>query len=506
MKYLLLNLLIFFFLAPASAQFKHDYNWVIGTPWYEGYISGLTFLNFNNDSLKFTHEMGNDYLYLTNASISNSNGELLFYSNGCYITDASFNIMENGEGLNPGFAYLSGNCPDFGNGVRKGMIILPFPGDSTKYYAIHESLVLGETGLFSLFVGFLYYSVVDMTKNNGLGAVSEKNKVILNDSLYGDLHAVKHINGKDWWIIVSKTHRNRFYKVLLTEDGIADTLEQNIGPDPDPFISGATNATFSPDGTMYVRYDFKNQVTLCDFDRSSGLLSNYRQLLVDTAQLTRGSAAFSSNSRYLYVCNQKRLYQFDLQASNIQDSKILIAEYNGYIFQNHPTYFGLMQLGPDCKIYLAAMSASDDLSVIHSPDQPGLACNFEQQAISLLPGANASSMPNFPNYRLGTPYPVCDSSIVYLSAGHAVPQPVAALRLWPNPATTTLHLASELPLPGSASLRLHTLTGQCLRTWPLQAGVQEQTFPLEGLPPGLYFWQVEHQGRPAGGGKVIVME
>ena len=41
-----------------------------------------------------------------------------------------------------------------------------------------------------------------MDKNGGKGKVIYKNKVVYQDTLmWGYLHAIKHANGKDWWIV-----------------------------------------------------------------------------------------------------------------------------------------------------------------------------------------------------------------------------------------------------------------------------------------------------------------
>ena len=72
------------------------------------------------------------------SSISDSTGNLLFYSNGCYIADASHQMMENGDSLNyPGEIY-DNNCGN-GNGytVANGATILPHPDSSNIYYLFH---------------------------------------------------------------------------------------------------------------------------------------------------------------------------------------------------------------------------------------------------------------------------------------------------------------------------------------------------------------------------------
>jgi hypothetical protein len=498
-------LLFFLAISRLFSQFKHDYTWAFGISTDPVFPGGTIIFDFNHDSLHIINQDGDDDFFLTCSSISNADGQLLFSSNGCDVFDANFNTMLNGTGLNPGVAYISGSCPDIGNTVPKGLIILPLPGNATKYYIFHESLKSGQSGEFSLFVGNLYYSIVDMSLNNGLGRVTAKNLNVLSDTLFGDLHAVRHANGEDWWLLVSKEHKNLFFKVLFTANGISDILEQNIGIDPYRPQSGGGQAVFSPDGTMYARYYRKDGLLLYDFDRATGELSNFRQIYVDSVNTGFGGVSFSSNSRYIYVSTSSRLYQFDAQAADIEASKVFIDERDGYSFFGIVSTFHLMQLAPDCKIYMSSSNGSDILHVINNPDQPGLACNFEQHAIHLPgPGANASSMPNFPNYRLGTGYPVCDSNIVYVSGTGFVPPPAQGVRVWPNPASHQVTVALSAPLPAAAAWSLHDALGRELSRAVLPSGQQEVVVGLATVPPGLYFWNLDSGGRKMGSGKLVV--
>jgi len=54
--------------------------------------------------------------------------------------------------------------------------------------------------------GILWYSVIDMNLNGGNGSVVQNNVILFNDTLStSGPQAVKHANGRDWWIIEHKT-------------------------------------------------------------------------------------------------------------------------------------------------------------------------------------------------------------------------------------------------------------------------------------------------------------
>ncbi len=239
-----------------------------------------------------------------------------------------------------------------------------------------------------------------MRENNGLGKVVAINQPFLQDTLcYGKLTACKHANGRDWWILIPKWNSAVFFTFLLTPDDLKSHGTQKIGPTP---ISNAGQAVFSPDGTKYVKYNavggaIGGWLDIHDFDRCNGALSNCQSKHIDTVGAP--GVAISLNSRYLYVSNGLWLHQYDLSAADIMASETLLGTYDGYKSPSN-TFFFLLQLAPDGKLYMNSAATVNTLHVIHRPDLPGADCRFEQHGVQL-PTLNNWSMPNFPNYRLG---------------------------------------------------------------------------------------------------------
>jgi hypothetical protein len=114
----------------------------------------------------------------------------------------------------------------------------------------------------------------------------------------------------------------------------------------------------------------------------------------------------------MYVSAQTKIYQFDLIASNVLSSKVTVAVYDGFIdplFSLGSTYFFMAQLAPDGKIYICTQNGTQYLHVINQPDNPGFLCDVTQHSFHLNT-FNGSSLPNFPNFRLGPlPCSVCDT-------------------------------------------------------------------------------------------------
>lgn len=353
----------------------------------------LNILSFSKGNLEITSNQNSEMNFNdTDAAVSDEDGNLLFYFNGIDIYNASHVLMENGGLLN--------EFNEFGYDVPQGGMIIPNPGHPKQYILFYmEDGYVEPWGPASL---GLYYSIINMNFNNGLGKVVERKVPLLIDTLeYGKLAIVRHANGRDWWLATGENWKNTFYRVLIDPSGIHLHEKQAIGTQR---IYGIGESFFSPDGTKYVMYSafgagaYTRYLDIYDFDRCSGLFSNHEHFEINENTIA-GGIAISPNSRWLYLSLNTELFKFDLTSSPVANSKTLIATYKPY---NDPfgTKFLWSFLAPDDKIYIVTTSGSRTLHVIHDPDEAGIACNFEQNGIRLLCN-NDSSLPTFANYRLG---------------------------------------------------------------------------------------------------------
>ncbi len=189
--------------------------------------------------------------------------------------------------------------------------------------------------------------------------------------------------------------------MLWTAQGVSlhhvDTLGQNIYAG-----SGLQDwlglSDFSPDGTKFVRTDALNGITLMDFDRCTGQLSNARYFPIGDGNLA-ASVAFSPNSRFLYYNNSRAVLQLDTWANPDENPIDTIAYFDDMPPFNEGNQFTYSELAPDGKIYIAPVDAPF-YHVIERPDLLGQACGFRQRRDPIFPVLNYSSIPHFPNYRL----------------------------------------------------------------------------------------------------------
>jgi len=380
----------------ASAQ-KHDYNWMFG------YFNNSTDPLLGGVNIDFN--ISPSYIYPDKKKIdqkfycfvgSDSTGNLAFYTNGISIRDITHNVMLNGDTINPGPFWVQWQNRSYPNGPF--CFALPAPGKQNNYYFFHMASAVTTAAITSPF----YYSVIDMNGNNGLGQVLQKNQIILPpDKDYIAPVAVKHGNGREWWIIAGELSTPFLYTFLLDSDGVHGPFTTVM---PYQFSSPEYQSinAISPDGKTYVRSDGSHGLYIYDFDRCSGTFENLRVLPFPDQSFFGFATKFAPDSKHLYLSSWKMVTVLDLSAPNIIASLDTIAYFDGQASPQQPftTGFFIPGLAPDNKIYYSTTNSTLAMHQIHNPNLPGQAADVEQHGLQL-PKFNSGTMCQFPNYRLG---------------------------------------------------------------------------------------------------------
>ncbi|MCB0704075.1 MAG: hypothetical protein KDC34_02155, partial [Saprospiraceae bacterium] len=184
MHRLLLPFLLLFALTQGFAQTPFEYGkqdniWLFGSsfPYVSEdslIISGGTRLEFTEDGPVAIYQEHAIRFRITNASICTPEGDLLFYTNGLSVGDSSHQVMADGTGLNE--HWWTEQFIDGGYTIVQGAMVLQHPGEENLFYIIHALVHTpppGDTAETRTFK--LYYTLVDIDKNGGLGRVIEKN-------------------------------------------------------------------------------------------------------------------------------------------------------------------------------------------------------------------------------------------------------------------------------------------------------------------------------------------
>jgi hypothetical protein len=333
----------------------------------------------------------------------------------------------------------------------------------------------------------LMYTIVDMETPDGLGKVVSKNQLITTGFMADMLTATRHGNGRDWWIAAPETDSEDGYLLLLTPQGVEGPFPRYFGKYWD--YGGANGqAVFSPDGTKYARMHRANGLHLARFNRCTGQFSNAVKINFPSDTISGAGAAFSPNSRYLYVSATDKLYQFDTWATNIAATKQTVAVYDGFQSPFSTRFFQLM-LAPDGKIYITTPNDNNVLHIIHNPDWHGQSCNVEQHGM-LLPTMHFSSTPNFPHFRLyDLPGSACDTLGI---DGPSVGAPELAgevvLRAQPNPASGSVVFTHRYAISGFWSL--YAASGALVQSGRWPAVSASLSLELGALAPGMYYFYV----------------
>lgn len=296
-------------------------------------------MQFSNDSILFTKLppiIAFDFESGASTSASDQFGKLLLSSDGARIYDSSYQVIQNGSQMN-GSSIVSWQTA----------LLIPWPGhpDSILY-------IFGDYATFSYDTFYdagsrkVYMSVIDMHSVNGGPSVVEKNTVLLQDTLLlGNIKAIRHANGRDFWFVFKQAIRNTFYFYLLDSTGLYYHHKQTLN---DSHFYGQTQTAFSPDGNWYARYETNGtglpytQFDLHPFDRCSGQLGSLHRTHYE-AQVQPGGVSFSQNSRFCYVSVWDTLYQYDLIATDPLSTGQVVAVYDGF----------LADIDPDTGVYWA---------------------------------------------------------------------------------------------------------------------------------------------------------
>ncbi len=336
----------------------------INNNWYFGTNAGLT---FNNGAVTVLTD-GQLSTDEGTATISNENGEILFYTDGIRAYNRNGSIMPNATDLKGG------------SSSAQSAIIFQKPGSTDRYYIFTSE----EAGNFN----GLQYSEVDMGLEGGLGDVTSVKNVQLVAKITEKLIAIPHANGSDIWILVHRWQSNEFLSFLVTATGVSTT--------PITSTVGETLNILGKYGTMKVNSEGSRiantlietgNVQLFDFDNTNGQLANPQTL---TGLFKPYGVEFSPNDRFLYVgesgsiADGSRVFQYDLDAggmAQIQSSQVVLS--------NTPRSGGALQIGPDGRIYHSVYN-QDALGVIENPNLGGLAAGYLPDAIDL--GGNLAKL------------------------------------------------------------------------------------------------------------------
>ena len=360
------------------------------------------------------------------SSISDSNGNLLLYTDGRNVWDKNYQIMPNAD-------YSNGSGLLGDPSSTSSALIIPRPGNPNHYYiftvdephhnnawaypnqgpagvngnAISQYDDPGGGSVPNSDDGFnngLNYSLVDLTMNGGNGDIvgPEKNRPLLTYDPTDQeqvkfkcaekITAVEHNDGQSYWVL--SHFMDVFYAFRVDANGV-NTTPVSTQLTPLVTLNGYRRNSIgylksSPDGTKLAICHNEQGTTqgqsanstgsfwIYDFDNTTGIVSNPVNLGSNSGFY---GIAFSTNSSKVYASAGSSVYQFDLSATDIAGSQQTVRQGGSSVFA--------LQLAPNGKIYGSVFSNGSYLDVINDPDELGSLCNYVGGGQPLAAGTQA---------------------------------------------------------------------------------------------------------------------
>lgn len=350
-----------------------------GVKWYFGSNAGL---DFSGGGSPKPIDNGKLNTFEGASSIADTKGKLLFYTDGIRVYDRNGNIMPNIPASNT--ATLGGNTRS-----TQSALIVPKPtckGCEYLYYVYTTSEINGNKQLT--------YSIVDMRRNKGNGAVVEKNIPVAQNIPSTERSAsVRNDRDSTYWVITHDFGANVFRVTHLTN---ADS------PTSKTFAIGLPNST-SAQGEGYLKIGPadtssakkadrplanvipgppRNTLQIMTFNDSTGTVTGPpRTIDLGPAPPRAYGVEFAPDGKSVYVSmvadtaadgrqlGQSFIYRFDISTRDpdpVVDSDN-IARSKTTVDSSTTRQYGALQIASDGKIYVAVKGAGS-LGVIENPN------------------------------------------------------------------------------------------------------------------------------------------
>lgn len=344
--------------------------------------------------------------------VSDTSGELLFYSNGQTVWNRNNQVMVNGSGL---IAAPSAT-----------QTVAAFPSLSRPgFYFVVSNGGAYETGGF----GPLRYSEVDMSLAGGLGAVTSVKNVFLDggaDTATEGMVAVPNADGSGFWVITATAAGGAPGNTNIVAhefDGVGPTGTIVRTPMSSANSTGFGSFNLSQDLTKIVQLSGNRnagdpaQIRLLQLDAATGQITELVTWATPSGSGTGDygySADFSPDGHWVYltrIFGGGKLFRYDIQnndtALELESAVVTVG--------NIGTNGGQVKRGPDGRMYVADYNATS-ISVVEDPNNPTNPA-YSQSSIALTSGSRSQF--GLPQTATGCPIPLtAPSNLSVAAAGY----------------------------------------------------------------------------------------
>ncbi len=301
-------------------------------------------LNFETASPSLTYT-GINHGFEAVSHAEDGLGNILFFVNADGVYNAH-NVLMPGSGK------------IYANSSATEIDICPFPDNPNKFYIFYNAELCSS----------LYYSVVDMKLDHGLGDVVSLNTEIDSANVSEGLEVIKRPCRNSYWLLAYVCDIG-FKRYLIDEKGVSEGTIIYDYSGPEIFVgrgeldynNGRMGMSFanSPISTAFV----------CDFDASSGIITNPKTIILPDGGQGLYGMEFSPDGSKAYMSNwyenkKDNLFQYDFATEKINSFFITSTPADKIEAVTGP---GQIELGTDGKLYIP-FDKGNQITVVSNPN------------------------------------------------------------------------------------------------------------------------------------------
>ena len=267
------SLLLLLAVSAAQAQVEGLHNLLFNS------TERIVRLNFDTEPpIPFdTGIAGPDFVAEGIAHYEDSDGNILFSFNSNGVYDQNNDIMPGSIGI-------------LANASAAEVGVIRIPGKSDRFYIVYNAETCSQ----------LYFSIVDMTLNGGLGDVTDLNTAFTSDGYAEGIEFVRIPGTNDYWMLAYKCFSPAgIARFLIDESGFSTPTTLYPLPLPGGY-DGRGELDFHK-GKMGLSFAFSDLVFTADFDAITGELSNPTEITSPTFNASPYGLEFSPDASKMYI-------------------------------------------------------------------------------------------------------------------------------------------------------------------------------------------------------------
>ncbi|HRI26714.1 MAG TPA: gliding motility-associated C-terminal domain-containing protein [Chitinophagales bacterium] len=275
------------------------------------------------------------------AHYEDGSGNLLFWFNSTGVFDQNGTLMPGSFGI-------------LANSSSAEMCVAPVPGNPNQYYFLYNA----ET------CSALYYAIVDMSLNGGLGNVIAVNTLISNAQHSEGMEVVRIPGTNNFWFLTYRCGTG-FTRYLISETGIGTGTVFHPYPMPTGGYDGRGNFDYHQ-GRIGAAFAWSSQVFVADFDPVNGVVCNPVTLNSDQFSNNPFGVEFSPDGSKMYfslwyTTGQPNVFQYNIE-TGVFTGYLPPLGGGGFI-----SGLGEIEMGRNGKLYII-QDGGNNITVINNPN------------------------------------------------------------------------------------------------------------------------------------------